>query len=360
MSYNKYSVKEALSPDDVFDILTYFSAEPIMYSDHIVCKTICHNHDSIEGASQKLYYYFGTRLFRCFTHCGTFDILELICRVNHVSLDDACTYLVNFFNLQWKIDNVDDTDIIQDQKILNKWRDLSDIRISHDKIELDEIDPAILAHYPRPHILPWEKDNIPKSVCDWAGICYDPTQGAILIPHLDEDGRLVGIRRRTLVEEEKVWGKYRPWQHGKSMYSHPLAFCLYGFYQCKSAMSAAKTAIVFEGEKSALACAAYMGCESSLGVAVCGSSISKYQVDMMKRAGIENMIIAFDADYHVAGDEAWHNTCAKLRKIYERWDGWMNTYLMFDRTGDILHDKMSPTDAGKEAFFELLDSRFKL
>ena len=42
------------------------------------------------------------------------------------------------------------------------------------------------------------------------GICYDPLNMGIVIPHYDIDNNLIGIRERTLIKEEEVFGKYKP------------------------------------------------------------------------------------------------------------------------------------------------------
>jgi len=358
MAYNKYQVKEALEIDDIYEILMSLGAEPEIHGDYIISKTICHNPDG--GGSRKLYYYASTQLFHCYTHCGSFDIFELLQKVKGFELSEAIYYVVNFFNLQWKIDATDDTDLAKDQQIIRHWQDLNELNVQSEKISLPEIDPHILDHYPRPRILNWEKDHITKDICDYMNICYNPEEGSILIPHLDEDGRLVGIRRRTLVQEEEKWGKYRPWRQGQRLYNHPLAFNLFGLYQAKENIQETKTAIVFEAEKSVLAAMGYLGLRNNIAVAVCGSNISKYQVDTLRRFGVEEICIAFDADFDQPGDEKYSRVVDKLRKINDRYNGWVRISFMFDPSGTFLHSKMSPTDAGEDIFNALWRTRFTL
>lgn len=247
MAYDKYQVKEALEPEDVFEILDALGAEPQMNDNSIVCKTICHG-----GDSHKLYYYCEQKLFHCYTHCepATFDIFELIQKTQQLDLNEAIFYVANFFNLQYRLEEVDDTSLQEDWKIMRKWHELSAIKINHEKLVLPEIDGSILRHYPQPHILDWEQDHISKEVCDYMGIKYDPVKGAIIIPHRDENGRLIGIRQRTLVQEEERWGKYRPWRHGNKLYNSPLGFNLYNFNCAKKNIEQMRIAIVFESEKS--------------------------------------------------------------------------------------------------------------
>lgn len=245
MSYDKIQVKEALSIDDVFDILDSLGAEPEMHDGYITALTVCHG-----GDSHKLYYFDNTQLCRCFTHCGNFDIFELIQKVKGLDLNAAIYYVVNFFNLQYKLDEIDDTFLQEDWKIMRRWQELAAIKVNHDKITLPEIDKSVLRYYPQPRILDWEQEYIPKEVSDFMDIHYDPVNGAILIPHTDEKNRLIGIRERTLVQENEKYGKYRPWRRGDVQYNHPLAFNLYGFYQAKDNIKNLGIAIVVESEFS--------------------------------------------------------------------------------------------------------------
>ena len=61
LGYDKAKVKESIEPENVYDILEYFGAEPEMYSDYIISRTICHN--GIGEGTKKLYYYFENSMF---------------------------------------------------------------------------------------------------------------------------------------------------------------------------------------------------------------------------------------------------------------------------------------------------------
>ena len=81
--YDKDTLKENLSIEEVFDLVSELGGEPILKDNCIICKTICHNSD-LTNASHKLYYYSNTHLFHCYTGCGdaSFDIYDLVLRVN--------------------------------------------------------------------------------------------------------------------------------------------------------------------------------------------------------------------------------------------------------------------------------------
>ena len=110
MSYDKETVKEVIELEDIYNLLEFLNAEPQMYSNYIVARTICHN-----GDTHKLYYYENTSLFKCYTGaCGSFDVFELIQKVQEVDLNTSIYFIVNFFNLQHKIDEADEESYSED------------------------------------------------------------------------------------------------------------------------------------------------------------------------------------------------------------------------------------------------------
>ena len=79
--YDKDTLKENLSIEEVFDLVSELGGEPIMGNGLFTARTICHG-----GDSHKLYYYPNTHLFHCYTGCGdaSFDISDLVLRVNKI------------------------------------------------------------------------------------------------------------------------------------------------------------------------------------------------------------------------------------------------------------------------------------
>ena len=81
-------------------------------------------------------------------------------------------------------------------------------------------------------------------------IIFSIGQNKIIIPHFDINGRLIGIRGRALEKKEiEECGKYRPVQIGKTLYTHPLQFNLYGIFEHKNGIQRRKSAIIAEAEK---------------------------------------------------------------------------------------------------------------
>ena len=82
-------------------MLEMWGAEPEYTDKGIVAHTICHN--AIGHGSRKLYYYDSTRLFVCYSNCGTFDIFDLCIKVKKIQdgvdweLYDAMAFIADYF-----------------------------------------------------------------------------------------------------------------------------------------------------------------------------------------------------------------------------------------------------------------------
>ena len=354
-------IKNSLTIEQVFDLLLSYGADPVLKDDLIICRTICHG-----GDSHKLYYYENTHLFRCYTECSdTFDIFQLVVKVEssggrNYSLPQAINYVINFFNLSIENKNFQkNDDELIDWQIFNRYDKILNNENNKRTIEMKIYDDKILTYLPHPRILPWEQEGISKEVINYHNICYNPSSQAIVIPHYNIDGKLIGIRERTLIKENEIYGKYRPMYLNKQMYNHPLGFNLYNLNFSKENIKKTKKAIIFEGEKSPLLFASYFGQENDITVAVCGSSLSSYQVQLLLDLGIEEMIIAFDKQFQELGDKEHLGWVKKLKDINKKYSKYVRISYMFDKWG-ILGYKSSPIDEGKEKFLELFDKRFSL
>lgn len=360
MSYSKDDVKEQLEAEDVMLILEFFDAEPEMFDDYIISRTVCH-----QGDSRKLYYYCNSQLFYCYTHCGYFDIFELVQKIKGIDLNEAVYFVVNFLNLQYKLQDVDEIEYSEDWKYFQKQEELKELQQQKEqsKLILPEIDLSILQYYPKPRYLNWEKEGIEKEVCDYCGICYDPLGGNILIPHFDENNRCIGIRQRTLVKENEQWGKYKPWRHWDNqknkliIYNHALAFNLYGFNWAKENIRKNGIVIVTESEKAVQQYISYFGLANNLCVAVCGSSLSRYQFNLLMECGVKEIVIAFDKDFETIDSKEREEVEDKFTKIYNKFGSEVNMSFLFDSQCNVLGYKASPLDEGKDKFLYLFRNR---
>lgn len=364
MKYNKDEIKNSLTIEQVLDLVAELGGEPRLDTSHnlFVARTICHG-----GNSHKLYYYGNTRLFRCWTDCdGTWDIFELVRKVKSQndqewSLPKAVAFVARYYGFSPQEENFENSqDKLQDWDILNNYAQIS----SHEnkekqRVEFKFYDDKILQYLPHPHILPWEQEGITREVMEARGICYNPANQSIIIPHYDINGEIVGIRERTLIAEEEQYGKYKPAVLNGQMYNHPLGFNLYNLNNSKDNIKTMQKAIVFEGEKATMLYASYFGLENDISVACCGSSLISHQVDLLLQCGAKEIIIAFDKQFQMIGDKEFVSWTKKLKDIHKKYSPLVSISFMFDKW-DLLGYKDSPIDKGKETFLILFKERISL
>lgn len=373
--YDKNAIKNSLNLEQMYSFLDDLGAAPQPQGTMILNKTICHC-----GNSHKLYYYDNTKLFRCYTDCGgeAFDIYELTRKVksrenpkerwtkegqsylDDWNLPEAIEYVAQYFGFS-PVERLTEgaTSILDDWKILNNYDRIEKINNETQIVELKTYDNGIITRLPHPIIEPWEKEGITREVINHCDICYDPKNCGIVIPHYDINGRLIGIRERTLVKEEEVKGKYRPAYIGRQLYNHPLSFNLYNLNNSKENIKIIKKAFIFEGEKSCLLYASYFGIDNDISVACCGSSLIAYQVKLLLDLGVEEIIIGFDKQFQEFNDDEHKKLVKNLKNIHKKYGAYAHISYMFDKW-DLLDYKDSPIDKGKDVFLELFKRRITI
>ena len=376
--YDKDELKSNLTIEQVFELVAEFGGEPRMQGNFFIARTICHN-PAGEG-SHKLYYYDNTKLFRCYTDCGTtFDIYELICKIKNHNQEyktyysregkqaqrewqifDAIEFIAIYFGYSAQtFDFQNSNEKLQDWEIFDNYERINNAEKQQQKVELRVFDDKILKFLPRPRITPWEEEGISREVMLHRGIAYDPKNQGIVIPHYDMNDNLVGIRERTLIKEQEKNGKYRPAILNGQMYNHPLGFNLYNLNNSKDNIRVMKKAIVFEGEKSPLLYASYFGEENDISVASCGSSLIFYQVKLLLSLGVEEIIIGYDKQFKEIGDDEWKRWTKKLTDIHIKYGAYAQISFLFDKW-KLLNYKDGPIDRGPDIFMKLVKERIML
>lgn len=362
--YDKDVIKNNLTIEQVRDLIAELGGEPQLQHEVLLCKTICHG-----GDSHKLYYYDNTKLCRCYTGCAepTFDIFELVRKVKSRELDcdyqlpQAIQYVAQYFDYA-PSERIDETptSIDADLQYLENYDRINNISLETKIVELKEYDGKFLKNLPHPRIEPWIKDGISQKIMDFYEICYDPKNCGIVIPHRDVNGRLIGIRERTLIKENaELYGKYRPMKLNKQMYNHPLSFALYGLYQNQENIKRVKKAFVFESEKSVLQYATMFGQENNIAVGICGSTFIQYQAWLLINMGVKEIIVGLDKQYQELNDDEHKKLVRNLKGIHNKYGQFVTISYLFDKE-NLLSYKASPTDEGKEKFLQLYKNRVNL
>ena len=366
LDFNKDKVREALSTENLFELVEKWGGNPEYTSFGFLADTICHNLPG-EG-SKKLYFYNNTGLFRCYTGCDeVFDIFQLYIKITKiqkdkkVDLNDAVRALAQMFGISGEyVQNIDENEL-EDWKLLANYERIQDIEIKSSNIVLKEYDASILDRFNyNIKIEPWLQEGITNEVIKHNKIGFYAGGDQITIPHFDKDERFVGLRGRTLCKEEgELYGKYRPLKVNNLLYNHPLGMNLYNLNNSKKAIATLGKAIILEGEKSCLQYQSYFGIDNDITVACCGSSISAYQIDMLIKSGAKEIIVAFDRQFKEIGDNEFKRLKTNLIKLHSKYKNDVMISFIFDKEM-ITNYKSSPTDHGPEVFLKLFKERIIL
>lgn len=367
INYDKNEIKNALSVDNVFELVHEWGGDPRLTEFGFISATICHNEPG-EG-SHKLYFYENSGLFQCYTGCsGYFDIFELTRKVakiqngEEIDLNDAVRWIAKRFGIAGTEEEDPDPDALTDWIYLSNYDRIQEIEPKANKeIILKEYDDEILDRFNYSlRIGPWLQEGISQKAIEDAHIGFYPGGDQITIPHYDKDGRFIGLRGRTLCEEEgERFGKYRPLKVNKQLYNHPLGMNLYNYNKSKKNIGILGKAIVFEGEKSTLLYKTYFGIENDISVACCGSSLSAYQMQLLIAAGAKEVIIAFDRQFKEIGDKEYKHLTSNLMKIAKTYKNDIVVSCIFDKD-KITSYKASPIDEGRDKFLTLFKQRIVL
>ena len=134
-------------------------------------------------------------------------------------------------------------------------------------------------------------------------------------------------------------------------YSHPLSLNLYGLNMNWKNIKESRIAFIFESEKSVLQLDGFN--MKNYGVAVCGSNINKFQIDLLMRyCAPTHIVVCFDKEEKKGEDKYFQ----KLWNICKKYNNYCNMSFIYDKD-ELLNMKDSPTDRGEKIFHKLLERR---
>lgn len=360
---DKDKLKHSLTIEQVWELVADLGGEPRpIQNETFISRTICHN--SVGYGSYKLYYYANSCLFHCFTGCSdSFDLYELVKKVKTIeenkewSLPKAISYVASYFGYSTQIFEESNKAQLKDWNILDNYERINNYQDKEQIVELKTFDDRILKNFPHLRIIPWEQEGIKREIIDKYKIAYDPVNEGIVIPHYNIDGQLIGIRERTLIKEQEQYSKYRPTRINGIMYNHPLAFNLYNLNNSKNNIQIMQKAIIFESEKATMMYESYFGADNDISVAVCGSSLISYQVQLLLQCGAKELIIAFDKE---GQNENKKKYVQKFYNMQQKYSKLVQISFMYDKDNKYLDWKQSPIDAGPEIFMQMFKERIIL
>ena len=342
---------ENLETDQVIKLMSSLGANNYIDKEtHIIFPTICHNVD-VDSASQKLYFYKGTKLFVCYTEGGNLSIFNFL---KHY-------YETRKIEYNWYEDIYE---VVLDCSKLNKKEGFQPIKYQsakdrYSKIEkrkkLNPYSEKVLESFIKFYPVEWLNDGISKEAMDKFNILYSISQNKIIIPHYDVENNLVGIRGRALNEwEVENVGKYVPLCIENIWYTHSLSLNVYGLNVNKDNILKTGYCIIAEGEKSVLQAESFS--RPNCVVATCGSGLNKYFLNIILReCHPQEIILAYDNE-EKAGQDNYFNKLKDFCRLYNRY---CNFSFIYDRQ-NLTPKKASPFDCGEEVFEKLLEKRVKI
>jgi hypothetical protein len=354
MSRKIKDLREQLSVENIKDILALYGVDVAHENEEfLVLPTVCHN---VEGGSHKLYYYKDNHMFKCYTECDSvFDVFTLIQKMQ--DLRDEPVSLPEAIKIAGMDSDIDMTDVdVQARNDMDYLYDLNHT-VSNELYNPEVLDESRVMQafiYSPDALRLWEQEGISTQTLIKYKIKYDPVANAIIIPHYNDEGGLIGVRGRYLNPD--AYAKYKPIVYNGKTLSHKTSRVVYGLNFNKEAIQRHKIAIIFEGEKSVMKMDTVYG-DNNVAVAVSGKTITIDHIKLLLKYGVEKIILAFDRDYSDL-DEIVEKQ-QEYRDIVSYVQNFCNVSMIIDYSFK-LNYKDSPIDKGKDVFEELMAKKINL
>lgn len=351
---NLIDIKESLEPENIREILNSYGVEPVREdTNYFIYPTVCHN---IAGGSPKLYYYFDSKLFVCYTECNdSFNIFELIqkmelLRGNKITIFEAAEQM-GLGSAEFRRKTFEE---IESEKA-SRFIQNALTKVAAPAMEYEALQNEILSNfsYNREYLTPWINEGISENVMKQFDIGYSIKDVAIAIPHKNSDGAIIGVRGRFMSPDSP--NKYMPLSLNGKLLTHSLRGNLYGLYENKENIKNKGRVVLYEGEKSVLHHGSLFGQENNISVATSGNRVSNEQINLLIECGVQEVILAFDQDFKSPFER--DSLVANYITIAERLKQYFTVAIIIDWDQDVEY-KDSPIDKGKEVFNKLYSNRF--
>lgn len=252
----------------------------------------------------------------------TTDIMDLVSYICDCSFFETIKWLCGFCGLDYYADEEEVPESLQVLQFLNQMNKEC-VDDEDDMTPLKPINPKVLDYYlPIGNIL-FERDGISLSTQRFWEVGYDPQTNRLTIPIYSEIGHLVGVKGRLFQEEiEEGQNKYL------YLFNCNKGKILYGLNKNLDMIMNQGKVYITESEKGVM----QLYDMGYYGVATGGSKISKYQINMLTRLGVQ-IIFAYDKDINEE----------ELGKIANQFAEGVPVYAIVDKD-NILNEKESPSD----------------
>ena len=338
---------EMLTDEDVINIFSELtSQQPKKHKSGLIFLTdICHGGDSF-----KLYYYSKSKTFHCFSGCNkNYSVFDLVKKALNCEFPQAFHYVCSKLGISVSSFQTGFQERKVDNSFINRFK-----KQQKQVIEIEKRDPKILDSFFNMCHQSWIDDYISIETMFKFNIKFDIERYRIIIPHYDINNDLIGIRCRNLKPELVEQGKkYMPIVVNEVMYNYPTSMNLYGINMNKENIKKYKKVIILESEKGVLQHGTFY--DNSIAVAISGSSLHSYQIEMLRNLGVEEVILGLDKEFTNEIEEEEYKERIR-RSFVHQLAPYFNVSIIWDTENKLEH-KMSPTDKGKETFEELYKNR---
>jgi len=368
--YDKESILEKITEEDVLEIMKNFNAFPFgeFKENEIWFSTVCHG-----GGSHKLCYFRDSKTFNCYTNCGKMSLFDFVAKVaNCKTFGESLGFVANAIGLNSRV-GFNSKPIYNSNKRelseINKYiamRNKTRTSLTH----LPPFDTGKLLDYFESDVFynGWVNEGISISTMEFFKIKWYELEKHIIIMHLNMLGEIVGVRRRSLQERDKA-NKYMPVIVEGVVYKHSLNKNFYGLYEHLKGIKKFKKVVIVESEKSVLLAHEYYG-EDAFVIATCGFNVSNWHRNILLTLGVKEVILGFDKDFEVldfedSGDDESDDSARfdhyvkRLYSIAYKFAPFFTTYVLWDRFGK-LDKKDSPFDKGKETLEFLMKNKVEI
>ena len=359
-------VKDLLTPEDIdrfmCDALNAGPSKDDSQGNKIFL-TVDRHPDNPEEGSYKLYYYDDSKLFVSYTGGESMDIFELVQRVKRCGFYEAYLYVCRFFGISTR--QKDDGDYTHepeetaDWTVLNKIADFSKERFAPNIGEKD-IPLNIMEYFTKSYPQAWLDEGISVESMDYYGVRMDVLAKKAIIPHRDDNGKIIGIRGRAFDPQEiEQRGKYAPIVWKGMLLNHPLGENLYGLYEAKYAIQKTGKVCIVESEKACMQSRSFFG-DNNFTVATCGSAgLSSTQIDLLLKYQVKEVILGYDKEFSDDNYEQRRLYEEKLIRICQPLTPFFDVYYILDREG-LMKVKDSPMDNSKDTLLRLMKTKTKV
>lgn len=280
------------------------------------------------------------------------DIFGLVSHLVFDCEDDDLVRKNLYIAKKWICENLDFTEYLQgytpEPEVEDPLKWLKSIKKQRPKqlreIEENQVfEESLLNQYVINPLADYKKEGISYNTQVEFNVGFDLVTERIVFPIRNKLGDIVSVKARTIDPLYKEKGIYK----FIYLYNFNKMIELYNWDKALFHILEKKEILIFEAEKSCWLATQFKHPNC---VAISGDNLSEYQVQMIKKLGIEiKIIIALDKDKSVEDFKKQGKKFGNIRNVFAMWDS--KNFLSKEL-------KMSPTDMGEETFEILYKNSF--